>query len=501
MSEFVANWQYRFLLSAIASLTTLAIYLSDRNSAQAQINPSQTDRVCASQLESEIDKIALTPKLKSLRLGVLVTALATSSQALVNVDGDKYFIPASNAKLIVTAAALRLLGANYRIRTSLVARQAVSPNGEIRDGLGVVGSGDPSFTTDSLKLLVKQLVQKGVKHVRGGIYGVPQFRDSGLGVGWEWQDLQEYYAAIAHPLTINQNALDWTIKPTKVGQPVNFSWDNPDLTSGWIVENKAQSTTKGNPYTLKVERPFNSQKLIISGQIPLDSEPELGATAVPEPSAHFLKLLTAELIVQGIQIDPTPKTSTAVTPKSSSVELASVESPTIAELIRTTNKDSHNLYAELLLRQIGHRFSQPHQDASESGIEAIATFLQKQGISTDSFNLADAAGLSRRNAITPRALTRILQVMGHDPVFRDSLPIAAIDGTLKNRFQNTPASGNLRAKTGTLSDTVSLSGYAKPAMYDELVFSIMLNHSNLEAKDAREFVDAIALLLMRLQRC
>jgi serine-type D-Ala-D-Ala carboxypeptidase/endopeptidase (penicillin-binding protein 4) len=501
MSKFaISSWQCRVLLAAIASLTTLALYLSDRTRAQAQTNPSQTDRVCASQLESEINKISLTSKLKSSRLGILVTALP-SSQTLVNVDGDKYFIPASNVKLIVTAAALRLLGANYRIRTSLVTNQAVSPTGAIDGDLGVVGRGDPSFTTDTLKLLVKQLVQKGVTRIRGDIYAVPQFHSSGLGVGWEWQDLQEGYAAIAHPLTINQNALDWTIKPVQVGQFVNFSWDSPDLASGWIVENKARTTTKGSPYTLKVERPFNSQKLIISGQMPVDSEPELGATAVPDPTAHFLKLLTAELIAQGIQIDTISGISTMQRAAAPLIELATVESPTIAELIRTTNKDSNNLYAELLLRQLGQRFSQPQKDASETGMEAIATFLQTQGISPDSFNLADASGLSRRNAITPRALTQILQIMGRDPAFRDSLPIAAIDGTLKNRFQATPASGNLSAKTGTLSDTVALSGYAKPAMYDELVFSIMLNHSNLEAKDARVIVDAIALLFMRLQRC
>ncbi|WP_019501146.1 D-alanyl-D-alanine carboxypeptidase/D-alanyl-D-alanine-endopeptidase [Pseudanabaena sp. PCC 6802] len=502
MSKFaISIWQCRVLLAAIASLATLAIYLPGRDGgAIAQAQSDRSHAVCASQLESEVNKIILTPKLKSSRLGVLVTGMSPSSQTLVNVDGDKYFIPASNVKLLATAAALKLLGANYRIRTSLVARYAVSPKGELNGGLGVVGRGDPSLTTDTLKLLVQQLKQKGVRRINGGIYALPQFRGSGWGVGWEWQDLQEDYAAIVHPLTIDRNVLDWTIKPGQVGQPVSFSWDSPDLASGWIVENQARTAAKGSPYTLKVERPFNSQKLIIRGQIPWDSEAELGATAVPDPSSHFLKLLNAELIAQGIQVDDGLETSTKITGEPS-LELASVESPTVAALIRTTNKDSNNLYAELLMRQLGQRSPQVGKDTSEAGIQAIVAFLQQQGIPSDSFNLADAAGLSRRNSITPRALTQILQIMGRDPVFRDSLSIAGIDGTLKNRFQDTPALGNLSAKTGTLSDTVSLSGYAKPAMYDELVFSIMLNQSNLEAKDARAIVDAIALVLMRVQRC
>jgi serine-type D-Ala-D-Ala carboxypeptidase/endopeptidase (penicillin-binding protein 4) len=475
----------------------------------AETTQAAKPKVCASQLEAEINQVSQMPNLRAARLGVFVTPLSESPKALVNLDGDKFFIPASNTKLLTTAAALRLLELTYRIRTTLNAMQPISAKGEISGGLWVIGSGDPSFSTDTLKALVKQLGQKGVKRIRGGIYAVPQFRSSGLGMGWEWQDLQEDYGAIAHALTINGNVLDWTIRPSQVGQPVNFSWDSPALASGWTIENQAKTGAKGSKYSLKVERPFNGQRLIISGQIPQDSEPESGATAVPEPSAHFLKLLTAELIAQGIQIDsPASPVNPASqqNPALPTVELATVASPTIAELVRTTNKDSNNLYAELLLRQLGARSPQKNaqqdtDDAGEAGIQVVTTFIQKQGISANSFNLADAAGLSRRNAITPKAIVQILQVMRSDRAFRDSLAIAAVDGTLKNRFKDTPAQANLSGKTGTLSDVIALSGYVKPDAYDELAFSILINHGDLPAKDLRAIVDAIALLLMRLQRC
>jgi serine-type D-Ala-D-Ala carboxypeptidase/endopeptidase (penicillin-binding protein 4) len=96
---------------------------------------------------------------------------------------------------------------------------------------------------------------------------------------------------------------------------------------------------------------------------------------------------------------------------------------------------------------------------------------------------------------------QLLQIMRSDHAFRDSLAIAAVDGTLKNRFKDTPAQGNLSAKTGTLSDAIALSGYVKPDTYDELAFSIMLNHGEISAKDLRAIVDAIALLLTKVQRC
>ncbi len=498
----------RYCVCLLLAIAPTIIYSPDL--LRAETNRAVQPKVCASQLEAEINQIAQMPNLRASRLGVFVSPLSESPKALVNLDGDKNFIPASNAKLLTTAAALRLLGLNYRIRTTLNATQPITAEGEIMGGLWVVGSGDPSFTTDALKTLVKQLVQKGVKRIRGGIYAMPQFRSSGLGMGWEWQDLQEYYGAIAHALTINENVLDWTIRPSQVGQPVNFSWDSPGLASGWTVKNQARTGAKGSTYSLKVERPFNAQRLIISGQMPQESEPELGATAVPDPSAHFLKLLTAELIAQGIQIDsPSSPVDTASRQNLGlpTLELASVASPTITELVRTTNKDSNNLYAELLLRQLGWRSPQKNTqkdaqaDASEAGIQVVTTFLQKQGIPSNSFNLADAAGLSRRNSIAPRAIVQLLQIMHSDRAFRDSLAIAAVDGTLKNRFQNTPAQANLSGKTGTLSDVVSLSGYVKPAAYEELAFSIMLNHSDLPAKDLRAIVDAIALLLTRVQRC
>ncbi|NKB18535.1 MAG: hypothetical protein HC770_11740 [Pseudanabaena sp. CRU_2_10] len=207
----MARFFGRYLIWVILAIAPTIVYPPDLLWAE-NIQAAQP-KVCASQLEVEINQIAQMPNLRASRLGVFVTPLSESPKALVNLDGDKYFIPASNAKLLTTAAALRLLGLNYHIRTTLNATQPIAAEGEIMGGLWVVGSGDPSFTTDALKTLVKQLVQKGVKRIRGGIYAMPQFRSSGLGMGWEWQDLQEYYGAIAHALTINGNVLDWTNSP------------------------------------------------------------------------------------------------------------------------------------------------------------------------------------------------------------------------------------------------------------------------------------------------
>lgn len=491
------------LKRAFVSISLSSIFVLAADSGHSQVR-NNYETVCAGQLDTEVRKITDIPQLKPARLGVVVATLASQakqSEVLVNLDGDRYFIPASNAKLLTTAAALQTLGANYRIRTELVAQQLPNAEGEVGGGLGVVGRGDPSFTSDTLKLLVQQLVGKGVKRIRGGIYALPQLRGSGLGMGWEWQDLQEAYGAIASSLTINSNSLDWTIRSgSQVGQPVKFSWDQPELALGWTIENRAVTTAAQGNYALQVERSLSARHLIITGEMPQNAEPELGASAIPDPEAYFLDLARMELMRQGIAVEQKQKSATD-TSLSRMVTLASVDSPPLAELVKTMNKDSNNLYAELLLRLLGTPHTPLTTPSDQLGIQTITKFLAKTGITSDRLLIADGSGLSRHNLITPMVIVKLLQFMANNSVFRDSLAIAGVDGTLANRFQNPLTQGNLIAKTGTISGVAALSGYVIPANYAQLAFSIMINNGNQPNKELRTYVDAIANLLTRVRRC
>jgi serine-type D-Ala-D-Ala carboxypeptidase/endopeptidase (penicillin-binding protein 4) len=462
------------------------------------VNPVEAAGICASQLKAEVQKIAQDPKLQSSRLGVYAQT-TTSRQVLTDVDGDRYFIPASTAKLWTTAAALKLLGADVRIATSLMSVQPPNPNGELMGDLWLIGRGDPSFRSEtSLKSLVKQLADKGVRRIHGNIRTLPAIAGQSFSSSWEWQDLQEYYGAIASAFTINENALLWTISPTKAGQAVQFSWDQPQLAKGWVVENQAITSLPNLETSLQVERPFGQRRLIIRGQISADSEPELGGVAVPDPEAEFVSLLRTELSDQGIQLDSSQAFNGSPSPK---VELATVLSPPLRSLVQTTNKDSNNLYAELLLRIVGSRAREVESDNLNAGILLTVKFLKSLGLSDRSFEIVDGSGLSRRNLVTPKAMVLLLMAMASDRDFRNSLPIAGVDGTLVNRFKDTTAAGNLRAKTGTVSGVIALSGYVKPTDYDEIAFAILINNGNLPNRELRPLVDAIALLLSSLKSC
>ena len=463
---------------------------------------ANSDRLCPAQLQKEVEKVAQSPKLQPSRVGVFVQTNEPNPQILANLDGDRYFIPSSNAKLFITAIALKTLGADYRFATRLMSSNLPNAKGELEHGLWLFGSGDPSFrSATGLQSLVTQLKNKGVKRINGGIWTLTSRKGAEVADSWEWSDLQEYYAAIASPFTINENAINWTISPDTNGKPAIFTWDNPEFAKDWRVLNQAFTGNADSTYSLKVVRPYGQKVLIITGVIPEKSEPELGGVAIPNPEANFLDLLRQELAAQDIAVSQNTATDTSKRLPPTQ-DLAIAFSPPISELIITTNKDSNNLYAELLLRALGDRLHEISPDDNvRGGLIAINKYLQSINIPVAQVSLADGSGLSRHNLTTPRAIVKLLQTVASDRNFRKSLAISNVDGTLTNRFKNSSAQGLIQAKTGTLTGAIALSGYAHPQNHREVIFSIIINNSNLPPRELRKYIDAIALLLTRLESC
>ncbi len=460
-----------------------------------------SDHVCPAQLQKEVEKVSQSPKLQASRVGVFVQTNETNPQILVNLDGDRFFIPSSNAKLFITAIALKTLGADYRFATRLMSHNLPNSKGELENGLWLFGSGDPSFrSATGLKSLVTQLKNKGVKRINCGIWTLTSRKGAEVAGSWEWSDLQEYYAAIASPFTINENAINWTVSPDTNGNPAIFTWETPELAKGWRVENQAITGTTDSKYSLQVVRPYGQKVLIISGVIPEKSEPELGGVAIPNPEANFLDLLRQELATQGITVSQNISTDTSKRlPPTQNLAIA--YSLPLSQLIITTNKDSNNLYAELLLRALGDRLDENNpEDNLLGGMITVNKYLQSINTPPYTF-LADGSGLSRRNLTTPRAIVQLLQSVASDQNFRKSLAVSNVDGTLTNRFKNTSAQGLIQAKTGTLTGAIALSGYANPQNHREVIFSIIINNSNLPSRELQQYIDAIALLLTCLEPC
>ena len=186
------------------------------------------------------------------------------------------------------------------------------------------------------------------------------------------------------------------------------------------------------------------------------------------------------------------------------VELGSLESPPIRDVVRDVFKQSQNLYTDLLLAEVGERDraadTPPDRTSEELGIRALNRFLAEAGLNKEEVLFEEGSGLSRDNLTTPNATVTLLQFMSrhkHAAIYAQALPVAGVDGTLRERMKGTPAVGNVRAKTGTLHWASSLSGYVTSAAGEHLAFSLMLNryHPTEANHSARAELDNIAVLL------
>ena len=490
----------------------------------AQTPPPKT----VPELQTRISEILAKPELASAMVGVKIASLDTG-RVLFEEHAGKLLRPASNMKLYTVAAALDKLSPDYRFKTSVYASTPLNAAGVIRSNLTIYGRGDPSFAArfnngDYLKAindLAARIAGAGVKRVEGDLVADESyFVGPKYGSGWEWDDLTWSYGAEISPLTVNDNALDLFIKPgQEVTAPAVITTGPPDplLT----IVNNVVTASKGTKRELSIYRGLGENTLTIVGNIPIDDAGYTGAVAISHPALLFVYLLRTALAQKGVVITGKSRTTGTVnqppmplipevaavigaTAPKIQIEIATFESPPFSIIAAHTLKPSQNLYTELILRTLGTMTPPPptmgplRQTSEDLGIEAVKTFLKTAGIQAESLRLNDGSGLSRDDMITADATVQLLTFMNkhrYADVFRAALPIAGVDGTLRNRMKGTPAQNNVRAKTGSLSSAASLGGYVTTAAGEKLAFAIIVNNYAPEVDPRATCIDPIAVLL------
>ncbi|MEQ9368346.1 D-alanyl-D-alanine carboxypeptidase/D-alanyl-D-alanine endopeptidase [Coleofasciculus sp. F4-SAH-05] len=460
-------------------------------------SPDTTPTICPADLKASIDAIATRPEFNYARWGILIQPLF-SDTPLYSRERDRYFIPASNLKLFTTAAALSQLGANFRIRTSVYGTPS---NGTITQ-LRVIGRGDPSLNTDQLKDLAQQLRRQGIRRVDQLIVEDRYFSEPTVNPTWEWSDIQFYYGTAVNSLILNENAVLLTLTPQNVGQPLNVTWADPIAEKQWQIENETVTAEAESPESINISGVLGKPSLRIRGQLATDAGLWLTAVAIPDPADYFLQHFRRALADAGIQVEQALVTTNSNSQEE--IELAAVDSPPLSELITQTNQQSNNLYAEALLRSLGVTEKEAGESTATAGLQQVKASLTELGVEPKAYILADGSGLSRHNLVSPTAIVQTLQAIARTPMaqsYRNSLAVAGIEGTLRQRFQNSPAQGRVYAKTGTMTGVSALSGYVEVPDYQPLVFSIMVNQSNQSVSTIREAIDEIVVLLSRLRSC
>lgn len=457
-------------------------------------------KLCPAQLGPQINQVLNQAPLDTAHVGILLQTQAQAAsdrRTLYDRQSHRLFTPASNVKLLTTAAALHHLGPNHRWQTTVTSTPGP---GELAV-LQVRGQGDPTLTEDQLQSLAQQLHDQGITQVSRLVLDDSYFPGPATNPTWEWGDAQFAYGAPANSLILNQNARMVEVTPTQVGQPLEILW--PDGQPPWPTLNYSRTVaTADAAEPVRLWRAGHGDPIQATGQMAVGASPRRLNLAVLNPAQQFGVALRRVLEAESITVLQTLVTTTTAPPPGD--PLATLQSPPLAEVLVPTNQDSNNLYAEVLLNTLGVTYGGDRpRDASQAGAAAVKTLLSDLGVTSDPLRLADGSGLSRHNLVTPMALVETLQAMAYHPeaeVFQNSLAVAGVSGTLRNRLANTPLQGRLQGKTGALTGNVSLSGYVQPPNYDPLVFTMVINQANQHASVLRQGIDEVLQLVGQLSR-
>jgi D-alanyl-D-alanine carboxypeptidase/D-alanyl-D-alanine-endopeptidase (penicillin-binding protein 4) len=390
-------------------------------------------------------------------------------------------------------------------------------NGVLNGDLVLIGRGDANLSNRKLPLQKKEeregppekalaefgaaVAARGVKEITGDVVADDSlFQHEPFPSGWLLDDIVWSYGGAVSAIAVNDNTFTVDIRPgLREGDPARY--DAGLAGDFYTVENSVLTAAHGSEEKLAVARDPGSRLIFVSGVIPLDAPVRRLTMGVEDPAEFAASLLARLLEARGVKIDGQPRarhaTQSGTDAAAPQTVLAERTSVPLSEDVRLTNKNSENLHAELLLLLAAHEKSGARN--YEDAMKFAAGFFKSAGIADGDVVLSDGSGLSRKDLVTPRATVQLLRyaaTQSWGELYRSTLPVAGEDGTLSERMKNTPASGRVFAKTGTIGRGNTLSGYATTVRGEQLVFSILGNNNNLHAQDANRVIDAICVAMV-----
>jgi D-alanyl-D-alanine carboxypeptidase/D-alanyl-D-alanine-endopeptidase (penicillin-binding protein 4) len=449
-------------------------------------------------LTAAIDALLGDPRLDGATVAVQVRD-ASTGEVLYDRGSDQRVLPASNLKLLSSAAAVDGLGEDHRFTTAVLAAEPVR-GGTLTADLYLRGGGDPTTLAEDYRALAADLAGRGVTRVTGDLVADDSYFDeTPLGTGWSWDDEPYYYSAPISALTVapdtdyDSGTVIVRVTPGAVGQPAVVGLQ-PE-TGVLDIENRATTGPAGSTRTLSVERQHASDTLVVSGSIPADSSARNTWVTVQDPTAYAADVFARALEAEGVRL--VGDVREARTPEGAEV-LASHDSMSVGELLTPYMKLSNNVHAETLVKALGAETKGAGSWAS--GLSAVEDHLAAEGVDVGNTRIVDGSGLSRMDLVRAQDITDLLIASRDEPWFDtwyDALPIAGnpdrfTGGTLRSRMRNTPAADNLHGKTGSLTGVTALSGYVSNADGRELVFAMI---SNNYLASPRSLEDALGVTL------
>ncbi|MFE0132002.1 D-alanyl-D-alanine carboxypeptidase/D-alanyl-D-alanine-endopeptidase [Streptomyces sp. NPDC059037] len=455
-------------------------------------------------LPEAIDTILGDPRMEGGAASVVV-ADATSGDVLYQHLRSGRLMPASNTKLLTSAAAMERLGPDHRFTTDVLTDG--KQHGPVLSGdLYLRGTGDPTTLAEDYDRLAAKIADAGVRRVSGRLVADDtRFDDRRIGDTWAGDDEFAYYAAQISALSVAPDTDYDTGTVIVEAVPGAKAGDKPKVTvspkTDYVdVDISAETVAAGGEDTLTIEREHGTNTITVTGTVPVGGDATKEWIAVWEPTGYAAAIFRDALAAHGVRVSGPTKAGIA-TPKGAR-QLAKHDSMPLKELMIPFMKLSNNMHAENLTKAMGYE-STGRSGNWTDGIAAISGYLKTAGVDPGKLRQVDGSGLSRKDNAPADQLIKLLLSAKGEPWYADwykSLPVAcgsgkSVGGTLRSRMCGTPAALNVHAKTGSLTGASALSGYVKDADGRELVFSIVLN--NYLPSSVKALEDAIVVTLAK----
>ena len=471
-------------------------------------------------LVAAIDSMADAAEFHNAFWGILVVD-PERGDTLYSRNAGKLFLPASNMKVITSSVALAQLGPDYTYRTTLVARASVRDS-VLRGNLAVVGRGDPTISDHMwgdamtpLRAIADSVAARGIRRIAGRLVAAGNaFPGPVLGYGWSWEDLEYSYSAAIDELLFNEGFSEIRVHGgANPGDPARID-TRPARTFPALrtaVTTIAPSGCAGDsavssPCPLSQSRAARPElsawkdtlrgDVLVTGTVAAGDSVTLEVTH-RDPDQAYLAGLTEALRDRGITVDSAP--TTAIDTATAGDTIIRYASKPLREILPALLKPSQNQIAEMLLRTIG--LERGGAGTADSARKVVEQQLTSWGVPPSTYIIRDGSGLSRYDYLAPEALVHVLDAVRKSPnfqLFYDALPIAGVDGTIRTRMRGTAAENNVHAKTGSVANARSLSGYVRTSGGRLLIFSLLSNNWSVPAGDVTRVQDAIAARLAAL---
>lgn len=435
--------------------------------------------------------------------GAMVVSLTRGDTLFAHGAGTR-LVPASTMKLFTAAIALDRLGAEHTFSTDVLRDGTVTADGTLRGNLVLRGDGDPSLSPRfvrggpgaSMTLLAQLVAGAGITHVTGDVIADASGLESRrIPEGWLSRYAGAGYAAPFSALSLNENIVIVGVTPGKAGSMASVFLE-PE-THGLTITNTVR-TVAGSGTRISARR-VGDDRVVVSGTVGARAGTARYQLVVGDPVTFTAGAFKAALLAQGVRVDGGLRSGR--TPEQAGL-ITSLPSPPLARLVSVMNRESINIFAELLYRNAARGPDRRAVGSAETAGFTLRDFLTRQvGTAPDAVTATDGSGLSVLDRVTPRALVQLLDHAHRAPwgsAFHASLPVAGESELLRHRMRATPAQGNLHAKTGTTNEVIGLSGYVTAENGEILAFAFLYN--GRDRWHARETIDAMGPTLAAFTR-